>query len=129
MQNNDINHLDTNDEGLAQIFGSRFVDESGKPKAAKTATKRNPTSAKKPTPVVEEAPRDEPILVANEKERTLDWMEKLQTVVHKVIPVAALCTFFFWCQLTERMDYITSIWAMVFCVAYMAFNVGRICAK
>ena len=128
---NDINHLDPDDEGLSQIFGDRFHDLSSTPAAGKTAIPRNSTPPKK-KPISEgtERLKDEHEV---ESTRTVvsdyNWLPKLKEAARGIFPQALLSVFFFWCQLTSRMDPATAVAAMFGCVALVFFRVGRVCAK
>lgn len=128
---NDINHLDTDDKGLSQIFGHDIHDLSSTPAAVKTVTPRKSTSpTKKSAPAVIEPPKIEPVSSRHEvpvSVSTNDWMPKLKNAVHGIMPPALLCTFFFWCQQTARMDATTAVVAMFGCVALVFFRVGRVC--
>jgi len=128
---NDINHLDPDDEGLSQIFGDRFHDLSSTPAAGKTAIPRKSTPlTKKPVSEGTERLKDEPKVEAT---RTVvsdyNWLPKLKEVARGIFPPALLSVFFFWCQLTSRMDPTTAVTAMFGCVALVFFRVGRVCAK
>ena len=127
---NDINHLDTDDVGLSQIFGDRFHDESKTPAAVKTTTRKSTPPQKKNVPAVTEAPKPMAVTPAHESPSPVSndgWMNKLKSAVHGIMPPALLCTFFFWCQQTARMDATTAVVAMFGCVALVFFRVGRVC--
>lgn len=129
---NDINHLDTDDVGLSQIFGRDIRDPSSTPAAGKTATPRkSTTSVKKSAPAVVEPPKVEPVIPVQPivESDSYSWLPKLKTAVHGIMPPAFLCSFFFWCQQTARMDATTAVVAMFGCVAIVFFRVGRVCAK
>lgn len=129
---NDINHLDTEDEGLSQIFGDRFNDESKTPAAVKPATTRKSTTPKKKSaPAVVESPKAEPVIPVQQpvESDSYSWLPQLKAAVHGIMPPALMCTFFFWCQQTARMDSTTAVVAMFGCVALVFFRVGRVCAK
>lgn len=128
---NDINHLDTDDVGLSQIFGDRFHDLSSTPAAGKTATPRKSTSpTKKSVSEGTERLKDESkaaqtgTIVSD-----YNWLPKLKDAARGIFPPALLSVFFFWCQLTSRMDPTTAVVAMFGCVAIVFFRVGRVCAK
>lgn len=134
---NDINHLDTDDVGLSQIFGRDIHDVSSSPAAVKSATPRKSTTpAKKSAPAAteplqtfpKEPPKVEPVPQFVESD-SYGWLPKLKDAVHGIMPPALLCSFFFWCQQTARMDATTAVIAMFACVAIVFFRVGRVCAK
>lgn len=128
---NDINHLDPDDVGLSQIFGRDIHDVSSTPAAGKTATPRKSTTpTKKSVSEVPERLKDEPKV---EPTRTVvsdyNWLPKLKEAARGIFLPALLSVFFFWCQLTSRMDPTTAVTAMFGCVALVFFRVGRVCAK
>lgn len=129
---NDINHLDPDDEGLSQIFGDRFHDESKTPAVVNATTPRKSTArAKKTTPVVADSLKTEPITPVWKSAETTSysWLPRLKDAVYGILSPALLSVFFFWCQLTSRMDSTTAVTAMFCCVAIVFFRVGRVCAK
>lgn len=129
---NDINHLDTDDVGLSQIFGRDIRDVSSTPAAVKPATPRKSTTPKKKSaPAVAEPPKAEPVIPAQQpvESDSYSWLPQLKAAVHGIMPPALMCTFFFWCQQTARMDSTTAVVAMFGCVALVFFRVGRVCAK
>ena len=129
---NDINHLDTDDVGLSQIFGRDIRDVSSTPAAVKPATPRKSTTPKKKSaPAVVEPPKAEPVIPVQQsvESDSYSWLPQLKAAVHGIMPPALMCTFFFWCQQTARMDSTTAVVAMFGCVALVFFRVGRVCAK
>ena len=86
---NDINHLDTEDEGLSQIFGDRFHDESKTPAAVKPATTRKSTTPKKKSaPAVVEPPKAEPVIPVQQpvESDSYSWLPQLKAAVHGIMP-------------------------------------------
>lgn len=129
---NDINHLDTDDVGLSQIFGDRFQDMSKSAESVKSDTARKSTTpSKKNASAVIESPEIDPVTQAPHPVEfdPYGWLPKLKSVAYGIIPPSLLCSFFFWCQLTKRMDSTTAVIAMFACVAIVFFRVGRVCTK
>lgn len=104
---NDINHLDPNDEGLKQIFGDRFHDETKESAPAQKPT-RKPVDAKwepvKPDP---------------------NWMDNLKACVKHVAVFGGLSILFFYWQQTGQMDASAAVPSMCACTALAGLGVGR----
>lgn len=124
----DINNLDTNDDGLKAIFGERFHDVTQNAQyqpevaVAKKETTTIPNSTKAAQKVKHEPvePQWEPI-----KENT--WMDSLKAIVKDVSLFAFLSFVLFWWQQTGKLEVTTSWYALLFCVGMVFFSIGKNC--
>ena len=122
---NDINNLDTQDEGLKAIFGDRFHDETTeKPNVAKKTRKaKNPAKAVK-APAIET--KTEP---ATRKEGKWkpdpNWLDRLKDAVKWVSLFAGLCLLFFYWQQTGQMEASAALPSMLVCMALAGVSAGR----
>lgn len=119
----DINNLDTYDDGLKAIFGDRFHDISEPAKAV----------FKKETPTVSyigkgaQKTKHEPVEAQWEPIKENTWMDNLKAIVKDVALYAFLSLVLFWWQQTGRLEETTSWYALLFCVGMVFFSVGKIC--
>ncbi len=118
---NDINHLDVNDEGLKGIFGERFHDETC-PEAqhipTKEETRKYTNVAKKPTEKPVEA-QWEPVPHAPTQ------MEKIKACAKSALLYGGLSLLFFYFQQTEQMALGASMGCIIACVALAGFGIGK----
>lgn len=125
MENmNDINHLDPNDEGLKAIMGSRFQDATNEPAPVKPAAPVAPEPVKKAKHVV---PADtagwEPV------KSEPNFMDKLMACAKWSLIFGALCSLFFYWQLTGHMDATAAVPSMLACALLLGWNVGKAATK
>ena len=119
----DINNLDTHDEGLKAIFGERFHDITEPAKAVskkETPTTTYPTKAAQKVKERAVEPQWDPT-----KENT--WYDNLKAIVKDVSLFAFLSFVLFWWQQTGRLEVTTSWYALLFCVGMVFFSVGKNC--
>lgn len=104
---NDINHLDPNDEGLKGIFGARFHDET-----------QNEVPVKKPTRKAVDA-QWEPA------KPDPNWLDKLKDCVKWLALFGGLsCLVFYW-QGAGLMDPSIAVPTMCACTALGGVGVGK----
>lgn len=122
MENmNDINHLDPNDEGLKAVMGSRFQDATIEPEPVKSAA---PAPAKKVThTATTEDTYWEPIKTAP------NFMDKLAACAKWSLIFGALCSLFFYWQLTGHMEDTAAVPSMLACALLLGWNVGKAATK
>lgn len=120
MENlNDINHLDPNDEGLKAVMGRKFQDATTEPapvdpywEQGKTKSKSKPADA-----------QWEPVKAAP------NFMDKLATCAKWSLTFGALCSLFFYWQLTGHMDDTAAVPCMLACALLLGWNVGKAATK
>lgn len=117
----DINNLDTHDEGLKAIFGDRFHDITEPAKAV--SKKETPTTtypAKAAQKVKERAV--EPQWIPT-KENT--WYDNLKACAIWAVGFAALTLLFFSWQQKGLMDSSVALPTMLVCTALGGWGVGK----
>lgn len=119
----DINHLDTNDDGLKAIFGNRFHDIS---EPVKAVSKKETPTTPQPTKSAQKA-KHEPAEAQWEPIKENTWMDNLKAIVKDVALYAFLSLVLFWWQQTGRLEVTTSWYALLFCVGMVFFAVGKHC--
>lgn len=123
---NDINHLDTKDEGLKGIFGDRFSDATAEnpEKKSVNAPKANTTQkgAEKPKTKAVPATQWEPV-----PERS--FPQKLVACAKKALVYAGLCLLFFYWQQSGQMEPSAAVPCMMFCTAMVGCTYGKVFAK
>lgn len=119
----DINHLDTNDDGLKAIFGDRFHDIS---EPVKAVSKKETPTTPQPTKAAQKA-KHEPVEAQWEPIKENTWMDNLKAIVKDVALYALLSLVLFWWQQTGRLEVTTSWYALLFCVGMVFFSVGKNC--
>jgi hypothetical protein len=109
---NDVNHLDPNDEGLKEIFGSRFHDATQDEVPPKQVQVKKPT--RKPVDAQWEPAKPNP-----------DWLDKLKDCVKWVFLFGGLsCLVFYW-QGAGLMDPSIAVPTMCACTALAGVGVGK----
>lgn len=125
----DINNLDTKDEGLKAIFGDRFTDATQAPEKPKTTRKPSDTTqtakaAQKPTqnPMKE----DEAFKDAKWKPVKPDpnEMDKLKACAKSALLFGGLCLLFFYWQQSGQMAASAAVPSMCACCLLAGLNVG-----
>jgi hypothetical protein len=124
---NDINHLDPNDEGLSEIFGDRWHDE--------TKNAQHKPTAYEAKQAYNTAPKEEKTAQkVTLKPRDAEWepaphaptqVEKLKECAKSALLFGGLSLLFFWFQQTEQMAMGASMCCIIACVALGAFGVGK----
>ena len=122
----DINNLDTNDDGLKAIFGDRFHDISEPVKHVKAVSKKETPTTPQPTKAVQKA-KHEPVEAQWEPTKENTWYDNLKAIVKDVALFAFLSFVLFWWQQTGRLEVTTSWYALLFCVGMVFFSVGKHC--
>lgn len=108
---NDINNLDPNDEGLKQIFGDRFHDET-----QKSAPVMKPTL--KPVGECRDA-KWEPA------KPDPNWLDNLKACVKHAALFGGLSFLVFYWQQAGLMDSSVAVPTMCVCTALAGLGVGR----
>ena len=104
----DINNLDTNDEGLKGIFGARFHDSTGHA----VNTEQKPT--RKPVDAKWEPAKPDP-----------NWMDSMKSCAKSVLLFGGLSFLFFYWQQAGLMDSSVAVPTMCICTALAGVGVGR----
>ena len=115
---NDINHLDTNDEGLKAIFGSRFQDETcGKP--AEVTQKAKPIQKAVEQTSTEKATDDqwEPVKVVTS-------LDKLKACAKWGGIFGGLNALLFYWQQAGLLDSKAAVPSMVVCALLAGLSIG-----
>ena len=115
----DINNLDTKDEGLKAIFGDRFHDETV------AVSKKETTNAAKAEKPVQKAilkPRDDEWEPAPH-DRT--QMEKLKACAKEALIFGGLSLLFFYFQQSGQMAISASMPCICACCILMGLGVGK----
>lgn len=103
----DINNLDPNDEGLKEIFGSRFHDETKKPMV-------EPKTVAQKTADASWEPAKEP-----------HWMDNMKSCVKSVLLFGGLSFLVFYWQQAGLMDSSVAVPTMCICTALAGLGVGK----
>lgn len=118
----DINNLDTKDEGLKGIFGERFHDlsvaEACKSRNNKPATTNTAKAVQKPAETAGKA-KCEPAKPAP------DWMARLKACAIWASGFGSLNFLIFYWQLAGLMDESIAIPCMWVCMALAGFGIGK----
>ena len=104
----DINNLDTNDEGLKGIFGARFHD----------ATQEEVPPRKNLTKVSQDA-KWEPA------KPDPNWMDSMKSCAKSVLLFGGLSFLIFYWQQAGLMDSSVAVPTMCICTALAGVGVGR----
>lgn len=129
----DINNLDPEDIGLKGIFGERFHDETGKPKAAKITPKAEPTakaenSAKAvKAPAIE--PKDSPDAQWKPVKPEPDFFDRLKACAKSALLFGGLTLLCFYWQQTGQMEASAAVPSMCVCTCLAGWGVGRNAAR
>ncbi len=120
----DINNLDTKDEGLAGIFGDRWHDETQN-KPAATVSKKETATATRPERSPQKA-SDKPVDAQWEPAKPApDWMTKLKDSVKWGFTFGCLsCLVFYW-QSAGLMAESIAVPTIAVCTALAGWGVGR----
>ena len=127
----DINNLDSKDEGLKAIFGDRFHDETaGTPDTAKempTAdnTTRTEKAAQKPMNKTAGVNKRNEEAKWQPVKSDPNWMDNLKACVKWVGLFAGLCILFFYWQQTGQMEPSAAVPSMCVCTALAGFGCGK----
>ena len=120
----DINNLDTNDEGLKAIFGERFQDIT---EPAKAISKKETTTICKEANVAQK-PKEKAMETQREPVKpAANYMDILKSIVKDVCLWAILSCVLFWWQQTGKLELTTSWYALLCCVGMVFFAVGKNC--
>lgn len=107
----DINNLDPNDEGLKEIFGSRFHDETKKPMVEPKNMDRKPIVKAVDTSW-------EPV-------KDPHWMDSMKSCAKSVLLFGGLSFLIFYWQQAGLMDSSIAVPTMCVCTALAGLGVGR----
>jgi hypothetical protein len=118
----DINNLDTKDEGLQAIFGDRFQDMTVAESC--TARKNQPSANTTQPKKAAQKPKDEPAKW-NPAKPAPDWMDRLKACVVWAVGFGSLNFLIFYWQLAGLMDDSIAIPCMWVCMALAGFGVGK----
>ena len=115
---NDINHLDTNDEGLKAIFGGRFHDETSSTPPAKAVEKPKaaPRAVQSGTGKAKDA-KWEPI-------KDITNMDKLKECVKWAAIFGGLNALLFYWQQAGLLDSKAAVPSMIVCALLAGLSIG-----
>lgn len=122
----DINNLDTNDDGLKAIFGDRFHDESGNDSGNRkvVVSKKESTSNHYPTKAVQKV-KEEPVEHQWEPVKVNTWMDNLKACAIWAFGFGCLTVLFFSWQQKGLMDASVAVPTMLTCAALGGWGVGK----
>jgi hypothetical protein len=120
------------DEGLQDIFGSRYTDATAEP-----AKKEAPAPAAKPAkpvkaaePVKAEKIIDKAVAAQWEPARPdPNWLDRLKACAKWALTFGALCCVFFYLQQTGLMDPTAALPSMLTCTLLAGWGVGKHATK
>lgn len=121
----DINNLDSKDEGLKAIFGDRFHDETETAHAVKI-TRKAENPAKKVAKVAEE--------INNKAFRDAEWQsnipepnwyDRLKECAKISLLFGGLCLLFFYWQQTGQMQPTAALPSMLVSATMLGLGVGK----
>lgn len=122
----DINNLDTHDEGLKAIFGERFHDISGN---NNRSTERDISKKEAPTTTyptkAEQKVKCEPVEAQWEPTKENTWYDNLKACAIWALGFAALTLLFFSWQQKGLMDSSVALPTMLVCTALGGWGVGK----
>jgi hypothetical protein len=115
----DINNLDTKEEGLKGIFGSRFQDLSEASAERKEKVTVNTTQSGK----VAQKPTEKPMEYA---EPALCFMEKLKDAAKRVLSFAVLNLLIFYWQQKGLMAESIALPCMIACAVLAGYGIAKL---
>lgn len=128
----DINNLDSRDEGLKAIFGDRFHDETeANPEAAKNTRKAETCAKKVKAPAIptEIIPKERKEGKWNPVKPDPNWLDRLKDCTKWLAVFGGLCMLFFYWQQTGQMEASAAVPSMCACCALAGVSIGKYTVK
>lgn len=117
----DINNLDTHDEGLKAIFGERFHDIT---EPAKAVSKKETPTTTYPTKAAQKV-KERAVEAQWEPTKENTWYDNLKACAIWALGFAALTLLFFSWQQKGLMDSSVALPTMLVCTALGGWGVGK----
>ena len=127
----DINNLDSKDEGLKAIFGDRFHDETAQrptvaaEKTESTNTTRTEKAAQNPVNKPTEVNKVNGDAKWQPAKPAPNWLDNLKACAKWAVGFGSLCLLFFYWQQTGQMAASAAVPSMCVCTALAGFGVGK----
>ena len=118
---NDVNNLDTHDEGLKAIFGERFHDIT---EPAKAISKKETPTTTYPTKAAQKV-KERAVEAQWEPTKENTWYDNLKACAIWALGFAALTLLFFSWQQKGLMDSSVALPTMLVCTALGGWGVGK----
>ena len=119
----DINNLDSKDEGLKAIFGDRFHDETETAHAVKITRKAENPAKNVKAPAIK--PKDSRDANWQPEKPEPNWYDRLKACAKVSLLFGSLCILFFYWQQTGQMQPSAALPCMLSCSALLGLGIGK----